>query len=551
MAAQGGGWTVKSELGRVPENMIQQNVAEIIENRVVLDLQGFDRIYLNAYQPLLQTPGGTASFFKQHRGFKVVGSSLMAPESEGFNKGVEQFAKRGKIERVRFEKGQCKEEIAKEHLKAYTGSEGVLFIGTAQEKCKTFRTMKKVNGTTGESYPWLYLSAVMCNQYYFYILDEDFGMLFIKFSSYFPFNGRVCLNGHEYAKRQLAKEGIEFQGLDNGFLSCANPERLQAIMDGLDAAKIEALFRKWLKRLPQAFSEKDSAAGMRYELSVLQIEIARTQVFDKPVAGRHFFEEVIRENIDLGRPDNVSLIFGRKVTKRTPSVFRTRIITNGVIPSLHASYKNSKIKQYFKEGRALRTETTINQTRDFGVGRKLANLPALREIGCKANQRMLEIEKISHDCLIGEAEFEKIVRPAVVENQRAAGLKFGDPRAMALLAALCLFNHALSGGFANKDLRKSVAQLLGEDPSTYTQGRMSYDLRRLRLHGLIERVKGSHRYKVTRSGLKASLLFTKLYERVLNPAFSPPVSDKGPLAATLRQLDNAIGQLHALARMGA
>ena len=104
---------------------------------------------------------------------------------------------------------------------------------------------------------------------------------------------------------------------------------------------------------------------------MLQAEFALTQVFDRPLSGRYVFEELIRENLDLGRPDRVSLIFNRRVTKRTPSRFNTRVITEGVMPSLHVSYKNSKIKQYFKEDKALRTEMTINNARDFAIGKKL------------------------------------------------------------------------------------------------------------------------------------------------------------------------------------
>jgi hypothetical protein len=225
----------------------------------------------------------------------------------------------------------------------------------------------------------------MCNQYYFYLLDRDFGPLFIKFSSYFPYTARICLNGHEYVKRQLDKRRIDYEALDNGLLSCEAPQQAQRLLDQLEAKKIEALVRKWFARLPHPFSAQDRRAGYRYELSILQAEFARTQVFDRPLMGRYFFEEVIRENLDLGRPSQVSLIFQRRVTQQTPGQFRTRIITEGVMPSLHVSYKHSKIKQYFKEDRALRTETTINNTRDFTIGRKLKNLPALREIGFNAN----------------------------------------------------------------------------------------------------------------------------------------------------------------------
>jgi hypothetical protein len=128
----------------------------------------------------------------------------------------------------------------------------------------------------------------------------------------------------------------------------------------------------------------------------------------------------------LGRPSNVSLIFQRRITKRTPGTFRSRVITQGVIPSLHVSYKSTKIKQYFKEERALRTETTINNTRDFGIGRLLHNLPALRAIGFAANRRVLEVETISQDCALADGVFDQVTQPQRVEGQRVPGLRFDD-----------------------------------------------------------------------------------------------------------------------------
>jgi hypothetical protein len=122
-------------------------------------------------------------------------------------------------------------------------------------------------------------------------------------------------------------------------------------------------------------------------VSILQSEFSLTQVLDRPLTGRVFFEEVIRENLDIGRPDQVPLIFNRRVTKRTPGRFRTRVLTAGVTPSLHVDDKHSKIKQYHKEGRALRTETTINDARDFGIGKRLHNLSALRKVGLEAHRR--------------------------------------------------------------------------------------------------------------------------------------------------------------------
>jgi hypothetical protein len=126
----------------------------------------------------------------------------------------------------------------------------------------------------------------MVNHYYIYAVDRDFGPFFLKFASYFPYNAKLCLNGHEYAKKQLEKEGIAFTALDNGLQACADPQRLQAICDALSADKIDALLRKWLRRLPNPFTADDRRAGYRYDISILQAEFALTQVLDKPAQGR-------------------------------------------------------------------------------------------------------------------------------------------------------------------------------------------------------------------------------------------------------------------------
>jgi hypothetical protein len=170
------------------------------------------------------------------------------------------------------------------------------------------------------------------------------------------------------------------------------------------------------------------------------------------VHGRLFFEQVIRENLDLGRPEEIQLIFNRRIPRGTPARFRTRIVTQDVTPSLNVYYKNTRINQYHKENRALRTETTINNTYDFGVGRQLHNLPKLRAIGFAANRRLLEVERLSHDCILSEDTFRSINQPVAVARQRASGLRFADPRVHALLHALILFRQ-LPQGFRAADLR--------------------------------------------------------------------------------------------------
>jgi hypothetical protein len=250
---------------------------------------------------------------------------------------------RESVDLVSFEKGQRKDDVAHDYLAGFGGEEGVLFVGKAQEKTTTFRTEKRRNAETGASYPWIVRATAMVNQYYIYCVDRDFGPFFIKFSSYFPYNAKLCINGNEWAKRQGANAGIAFQALDNGFASCEDPWCLQRICDRLSAAKIDALARKWFRMLPHPFTGRDRRAGYRYDISILRAEFSLTQVLDRPLTGRVFFEDVIRENLNLGRPDQVALIFNKPINRRTPSRFRTRVITEGVTPSLHVCTSTTSI----------------------------------------------------------------------------------------------------------------------------------------------------------------------------------------------------------------
>ena len=518
--------------------MIPKSVAEIIQRHVTFELEGIDRMYLNAYVPSLQYGSGMVYFLRTQLDAQVASTVMVAPMSKRFVDSIEEFVETEGLDLVTFAKGQRKDEVAHQYLSRFTGTEGVLFVGKAQEKASVFRTEKR-RDETGKKYPWLVRSTAMVNHYYFYIVDCDFGPLFIKFCSYFPYSAKLCLNGHEWLKRQLTTRHIAYEALDNGIRSTDQAARVQEIADNLNARMIDGVFRKWLRRLPQPFAAAQRKAGYNYRLSILQAEFSLTQVLDRPLTGRCFFEEVIRENLDIGRPDQVQLIFNRRVSRRTPGSFRTRVLTDGVVPSVHLQYKKTKIKQYHKEGQALRTETTINDTYDFTIGRSLSNLAALRQIGFDANRRLLRAERLSHDCLIGEDQLEKVSRPVVLNAQRAAGLRFGDRRVLALMQALCLFA-LTANGFRNRDIRASVAQLLGRDPQLNPAGPMTYDLRRLRLHGLIERIPSTHRYRCTALGARIAMFYARVYARALRPAVSLSSSYGGRARQAFERLDVAL-----------
>src|SRR6516165_8933227 len=284
---------------------IARSVADVIRDHVVLEYEAIDRMYLNVYVPTLQTVGGMLGYLQVHRGQRFASTTAVAPMTEAFIHNIEQFVAGEGVDLVTFEKGQRKDDVTQKYVRKFKKNEGVLYVGKAQEKARIMRTERRRSKRSGATYPWIVQSTAMVNHYYFYCVDEDFGPFFLKFCSYFPYNAKLCLNGHEYLKRQLAREGIAHEALDNGILSCADPQRLQQICDGLSGEKIDALLRKWLARLPHPFTAADRAAGYRYEISILQTEFSLTQVLDRPLTGRIFFEEVIRENLDIGRPDHV------------------------------------------------------------------------------------------------------------------------------------------------------------------------------------------------------------------------------------------------------
>ncbi|MGB8384056.1 MAG: hypothetical protein WCG47_22895, partial [Dermatophilaceae bacterium] len=420
-------------------------------------------------------------------------------------------------------------------------------------------TQRRYNRATGGSYAWLVRSTAFINFFYVYCVDADFGPFFIKFSTYFPFTAKLCINGNEWAKRQAAKAGIGFQALDNGFAAVDDVSGLQAICDRLGPGHIEALLRKWLRILPNPFTDADEAAGYRYELSLLQSEFSLTQMLDTPVSGRIFFEQVLHDNLDAGRPDRIGLVFDRRIISKgkhpTPGRFRTRVITAGVTPSLHIDYKHSTVKQYHKEGRALRTETTINDTHDFGLSKRLTNLAALRQIGFTANRRLLGVQRISHDPIRGAQAFTELTAPIITDSgTRIPGLRFADPRVHALLQAL-LVHRLLPNGFTNRDLRAFVATLLGATIEDISAGKMTYDLRRLRVHGLITRIPKSRRYQVTDAGLQNALLFTHAHDHLLRAGMAQ-LSDPDPpwpsqLRAAARTYQAAFDTLAAQAHLAA
>lgn len=524
------------------------NVNTLLDDHVTLRYESLDRIFLNGYVPRLQTPEGLARFLAGQPGEEIPRYAILGERTAGFNRSIERFATAHAIPVIHFEKGQRKEALAQPYLDRAqaAGRAGVVLIGIGQERASVFRPPAVRDRVPGR-YAARRLSAYV-NHVYFYVWDHEWGGAFLKVCTYAPWSTRVWLNGHSWAKRQLEGRHIGYQPLDNGLAAVASGRALQELCDSLSAADIERFVRRWLGRLPSPLTPADAEAGYRYELSILQLEISCTEVFDRPLHGRQFFESVISDQLDLGRPEKLQLIFGHRILRRRSAAFRTRVFGAGANPSLHVEHRATSVKQYWKLDRALRTETTINDAYDFGVGRRLANLDALREIGRQINRRLIELERDAQRCTPAAATFEALVRPTGPRDHRAPGLRFGEPRVVALFAALADFRWA-AGAIRSRALRELVEAHLG---APYGPRQMAYDLRRLVRKGLLERVAHTFRYRLTELGRRLVLFCAKLYNRVLCRGLAEldPAQLPRPLAMAWRRYDRELDRLVRTAQLG-
>jgi hypothetical protein len=528
-------------------------VNEVLSGHVVLDIECLDRVYLNAYVPILQSSGQVVAFMTQYLDMPIPSPALLEKISQRFRRSVESFAEANGIPWVKFGKDDRKADVMAPYFKeaAAQGRSRVAAIGVAQEFQRVWTAYRRQTATAAPQFTFAKADRrVTC--YYFYLWDAGFGPAFIKVCAYFPYPAKIWVNGHEWAKRQAARAGIAFTELSNGFASCEDPAALQEICDRLQPGTIEVFAQRWLHRLPMPFGRADQRAGYWWEISMRQVEVSRTIVFDAPRRARSFFEALIADNLDIGRPANVEIIFGRKIRRDTPGVFRTAIDRPVIGPDtgqviLNVFYKHSRIKQYLKDGRAMRIETVVNSPRDLGCLARLPNLDELQAKARAANHRILEAERAGQGTVLASPAFERIAHPSVdAEGRRTPALRFGDPRVQALAGALCQTLLAATG-ITNKSLRALMTGLLH---APYTPGQMTYDLRRLRLTGLIRRIEHTNRYVLTPDGIKAAIFYTKLHNRLLRPLLAADQPQAPPeLRAALRTIDQHISSYITQARL--
>src|SRR5499427_8492427 len=497
-------------------------VNDVLDGHAALDLECLDRLYLHGYLGQLQV-GGQVIQFLNHRGYPVPSPACLQQIGDAFRRRVASFAEANHIPLVTLKAADRNIEVMKPYLDqaAATGRSQVAAIGVAQEKQRVL--IARQRRTDPGKCPQFSFDKKdrRVTVYFFYLWDAGFGPAFIKVCTYCPWPVKIWVNGHEWAKQQARKIGLGFTELSNGFASAEDPVLLQRICDALQPGPINVFFQRWLSRLPLPLGPADQKAGYWWELSMAQVGVSRTIVFSQPRHARAFFDALVTDNLGLGRPDTVELVFtGRNERRGRPPkvarVHKTKVVTRATEVTINAFYKHSRIKQYLKDGRALRIETVLNDSHDIGCQRRLHNLAELHDRARAINNRLLHTERAGQGCVLANPVFERIARPTVdAAGRRASAMRFGDSRVQALAGALCVTVGAVTG-ITNRSLRALMTGLLG---APYSMAQASYDLARLARNGLITRRPHANTYDLTPDGLAFAVFYTK----VPRPGSRPPI----------------------------
>ena len=394
------------------------NINDMLVGHVALEVECVDRLILNAYVPALQVPGHVVRFLGGHLGYPIPSPSLLGRIGSRFRAQTRRFAHERGIpvprlaapDRSRWD--DRKVDHVRPHLRRAEreGRFGVVALVVA-EQFRARLECSQPGARAGPRGDGVLPRAQRVGAHYFYILEPEFGLGFIKICTYTPYSAKVWLNGHEWANRQALRQGLGYTELENAFASCADPERLPTICDSFSPEHVQAFFDRWITRIPAPLTEEDRAAGYWWERAVhAPGRVSRTLVLDDPRRARSFFDALVDDNVGIGRAEEISLVFARRA-KSPGDRFPTRIASRGTEVRVDFRYKHPRIKQYLKDGRALRIETVINRPDDLGVARRLQHLPELVSKACQANQRPLITEQAGQSCAIGSALFERIHQP--------------------------------------------------------------------------------------------------------------------------------------------
>lgn len=482
----------------------------------------FDRILLNAMvQPFLQ-PERVVGFFSQQRKIFPLTRQVLNQIATANQEWIEAQANHWKVPIVADPDGRRDDFVRP--LFSNPDPDRVVCIIQAREPAWIYTSV-------GQQSCHLELKKRWVKQYSIYIRDREFGKMFVRVCPYFPFSARVYLNQHHWLAQQMRKRGIRFRQEENAFLSCADPEALQQLADSLTPADIVNRAQKWLAYLTPFFTAQErQQQGCQHRLFFAQVEYCNNLIFRRgDVLGR-LHERLLDSNRNIGRPETLTQIFGRRINRCYRGKLQTTIQDlNLGHPLIRSHYKSSIAKQYVHGPTQVRVEAATDNVRDFGVNKSVENLDALRQQMHQVTENYWNVQQDILETFLDRGELLALTQPTLQPNgKRIPGLKLNHPKQLALMQALVGFAHLLGGGsFTTTELLPEVVAALPQVPCTL--GSVRYELSKLRAKKLVEKLHHTRRYRLTTTGYRICVLFLKLWKKVYAPivagSFHPVAAD--------------------------
>lgn len=483
------------------------------QDRIRFAYRCFDRILLNGLMQSFQRPERVVGFFTKYRQLYPVSQPVLKDIARQYEYWVTARAKAWGAPIVEPPDHQRRDDVVECYFRQGDADQVVVIL-KAREPARILMAIGKDDRWHLE-YAWRWV-----NQYNFYLLDREWGRMFVRVCPYFPFSARGCLNQHHWLANRLAAEGIAFRQCGNAFLTCRDPRRLQHLADALTPHDLARCAQKWLRALTPFFTPSERRAEAWHRLFLSQVEYCDNLIFHRRAALDGLGDRLFDANRTLGQPTKLATIFGRKVTKRSRGKRETLIedldLPNPVIRSY---YRHSSIKQYVRDHLLLRTEATSNNVANFGVPKAIEALPRLRTAMAAVTDRYLTVQQDILETFVDRGQLRQLAEPTRLPNgKRIPGLKLDHPRQLAVMHALVRFAHIAAGDtFTTRDLHAPTAAALDTTTDQYRLTAVRYDLSKLRAKGLVERVPHSRRYRLLPHGYAICLLFLKRFERVYAP----------------------------------
>jgi hypothetical protein len=412
-----------------------------------------------------------------------------------------------------------KEAIVAKVLEQRGEHPGLVHVISAMEACNAYKPWH--DKQTHKTY--VRPDSGKCLHYYFYFMDADLGLVYLRVPTWAPFRLQFYCNGHSWLARQLTAEGIDFSAADNALVRIDDWQRAQELADGLSPD----LLHRVLDRYAGQCCPVLDVFGQSYHWSLMQVEYATDLVFRSTATLGPLYEQLTRESVLSVKAEQIATFLGRQITPQLAQELGSQFSTRIEGTCIKHRFGHASVKMYDKFGCVLRIETTTNDVSFFkhhrkvehrqgpptralaAVKKSIYSLIDLREILFGCNRRYLAHLSALDDFSAGVRALDRLTKPRRIEQKTVNGINFFDPVDNALL-------HALQNPRVNiAGIRRAELLPLLDQLSPH---RLSRQLRRLREIGVIKRVTGTYRYYLTRIGRAATAALCRLTEAILVPA---------------------------------